>query len=84
MNPHIILFDEPFAGLFPEMITKIAALMKELRAGGVTQILIEHNMDLIRELCDNVYVMDAGRVLASGKPAEVLARADVIEAYLGE
>lgn len=80
----IIFFDEPFAGLFPEMVKTVVAVLKELRTQGKTVILIEHNMDLIRELSDYLYVLDAGQLLAEGKPAEVLARKDVIEAYLGE
>ena len=80
----IIFFDEPFAGLFPEMIKTVVAVMKELREHGKTVILVEHNMDLIRELSDHLYVLDAGQLLAQGKPDEVLARKDVIEAYLGE
>lgn len=84
MNPAIIFFDEPYAGLFPEMVKDVVDIMKELRARGITQVLIEHNMDLIRELSDRVIVMDAGALLAEGRPNEVLARKDVMEAYLGE
>jgi ABC-type branched-subunit amino acid transport system ATPase component len=80
----IIFFDEPFAGLFPEMIKTVVAVMKELREHGKTVVLIEHNMDLIRELSDHLYVLDAGQLLAEGNASEVLARKDVIEAYLGE
>jgi len=79
-----IFFDEPFAGLFPEMIKIVEAAMKELRAQGKAVILVEHNMDLIRALSDHLYILDAGELLAEGKPADVLARKDVIEAYLGE
>lgn len=80
----VIFFDEPFAGLFPEMIKIVTAVMKESRDQGKAVILIEHNMDLIRELSDHLYVMDAGGLLAEGRPGEVLARKDVVEAYLGE
>lgn len=80
----IIFFDEPFAGLFPEMIKTVVAVMKELREQGKTVVLIEHNMDLIRELSDHLYVLDSGELLADGNPSQVLARRDVIEAYLGE
>jgi len=84
MKADIFLFDEPFAGLFPEMVKTIASIMQELRAEGKTIVLIEHNMALIRELTDHVIVMDSGELLAEGKPEEVLKRKDVIEAYLGE
>jgi len=84
MNADIIFFDEPFAGLFPEMRKLVVSVMKELRTQGKTQILVEHNMELIRELSDHVFVLDSGELLAEGKPAEVLAKKEVIEAYLGE
>ena len=81
---NIIFFDEPFAGLFPEMIRVVVAVLRELRSQGKTVVLIEHNMELIRELSDVVYVLDAGQLLACGGPNEVLAKAEVVEAYLGE
>ena len=81
---NVIILDEPFAGLFPEMIKIVVDVMKELREQGRAVILIEHNMDLIRELSDHIYVLDSGELLAEGVPNDVLARKDVIEAYLGE
>lgn len=80
----ISLFDEPFAGLFPEMIKIIVSVLEELRKAGKTIILVEHNMDLIRTLSDHVVVLDAGKFLAEGLPDEVLARREVIGAYLGQ
>ena len=82
-NAETIFFDEPFAGLFPEMVKLVSNIMKELRAGEKTVILIEHDMALIRGLCDHVIVLDAGKLLAEGKPHEVLSDSKVIEAYLG-
>lgn len=84
MKAEIFLFDEPFAGLFPEMAKIVSSTIKKLREQGKAVVLIEHNMDLIRELSDYVFVMDIGKLLAEGKPQEVLERRDVIEAYLGE
>jgi ABC-type branched-subunit amino acid transport system ATPase component len=80
----VIFFDEPFAGLFPEMVKVVITVLKELRTHGKAVILVEHNMDLIRELSDHVFVLDSGGLLAEGSASEVLARKDVIEAYLGE
>lgn len=80
----IFFLDEPFAGLFPEMIKVVTSVIKELREKGKTVILVEHNMELIRALSDYIFVLDSGKLLAEGKPAQVLARKDVIEAYLGE
>lgn len=80
----IFLFDEPFAGLFPEMIKIVVNIIQELRQTGKTVILIEHNMELIRSLCDHLLVMDEGKLLAEGVPEKVLAKREVVEAYLGE
>ena len=84
MDAEIILFDEPYAGLFKEMVKKVSEIIKELRAEGKTIILVEHNMEIIRDLCDEVAVLDAGELLAYGTPETVLKRKDVVEAYLGE
>jgi ABC-type branched-subunit amino acid transport system ATPase component len=84
MNAEVILFDEPYAGLFPEMIKKVSDILKKLRDEGKAIILVEHNMEIIRDLCDHLVIMDAGEVLAEGSPETILKRRDVIEAYLGE
>ncbi|MBI4268642.1 ATP-binding cassette domain-containing protein [Candidatus Uhrbacteria bacterium] len=84
LAPSIIFFDEPFAGLFPEMIERVVSIMQHMRDEGVTQILIEHNLELIRRLSDRLIVLDAGSVLAHGAPDDVLARTDVMTAYLGK
>jgi len=59
-------------------------IFEHLREQGKTIILIEHNMELIRQLCDHLIVMDEGKLLAEGDPEKVLAKREVIEAYLGE
>ena len=79
----ILFFDEPYAGLFPEMVKLVTKIIKELRDEGKAIVLVEHNMDLIRELSDYVYVLDAGKHLKQGKVNQVLSDKDVIEAYLG-
>ncbi len=84
MNADIYFFDEPFAGMFPEMVKIVSGVIRELRDQGKTVILVEHNMELIRELSDHLIVLDSGALLAQGKPEDVLARKDVVEAYLGE
>lgn len=81
---NIILFDEPFAGLFPKMREVVVSVIKELKQQGKTVVLIEHNMKLIRELCDHLFVLDSGKLLAEGKPDEILGKKEVVEAYLGE
>ncbi|OGI83397.1 hypothetical protein A2997_01585 [Candidatus Nomurabacteria bacterium RIFCSPLOWO2_01_FULL_36_10b] len=81
---HILFFDEPFAGLFPEMVKLVSSILKELRDEGKAVVLVEHNMDLIRELSDHVYVLDAGEHLAEGTAKDVFSNRGVIEAYLGD
>lgn len=83
MDVKIYLFDEPFAGLFPAVLEKVKVLLQELKKDGKTIIFIEHNMDLIRELSDYIFILDSGELLAEGEVHEVLARPEVIEAYLG-
>lgn len=84
MDVEVILFDEPYAGLFPEMIKKVSVLLKKLRDEGKAIVLVEHNMKIIRDLCDYLVVMDAGEVLVEGEPETILKQRDVVEAYLGE
>ena len=79
----IIFLDEPFAGLFKEMIETVSELITSFKKSGKAVVLVEHNMDIIRALSDYVIVMDAGKILAEGKPEEVLTKRSVIEAYLG-
>ena len=83
MEVGIYLFDEPFAGLFPQMLERVKDILKEMRDRGHTIIFISHNMDIVRELSDHIFVLDSGTLLAEGEVEEVLSRAEVIEAYLG-
>ena len=83
MDVSIYLFDEPFAGLFPQMLERVKAILKEMREQGNTIVFVSHNMDIVRELSDHLFVLDSGTLLAAGEVEEVLARADVIDAYLG-
>jgi ABC-type branched-subunit amino acid transport system ATPase component len=78
------LLDEPFSGLFPDMIEMVAGLIMDMKAKGRTIILIEHNMNLVSRLCDHLVVLDAGKFLCEGPPEKVLNDPAVLEAYLGE
>ena len=83
MNVRTYLFDEPFAGLFPQMLNRVKELMKAMRDDGHAIIFVSHNMDIVRELSDYIIVMDSGTLLAEGEVDDVLSRPEVIEAYLG-
>ena len=83
MKAEVYLFDEPFAGLSPEMRKIVSIIVQELKQKNKTVILIEHDIGLIRELCDYIFVMNEGRLLAEGKPESVLERKEIIEAYFG-
>ena len=83
LDVNIYLFDEPFAGLFPQMLEQVKAILKDMREQGKTIIFVSHNMDIVRELTDHLFVLDSGALLAVGEVEEVLSRSEVIDAYLG-
>jgi branched-chain amino acid transport system ATP-binding protein len=83
-NPRVLLLDEWLAGLNRFELEQGIALIRSLRDGGLTIVLVEHVMDAIRSLCDRCVVMNAGRKIAEGAVAAVLGDAEVVRAYLGE
>jgi branched-chain amino acid transport system ATP-binding protein len=84
MNAEIFLFDEPFAGLFPEIARAVSNILMELKKEGKTIVLVEHDIGVVRKISDEVFVLDSGQLLAQGKPDEALARREAVEAYLGD
>lgn len=83
LAPKLILLDEPVAGVHPNLIHDITDTIRRLQSEGQNFLIIEHNMGVIRELCDSIWVLDAGVVLACGPTEETLRRDDVLDAYLG-
>lgn len=82
-RPRLLLLDEVLSGLTPAEIDEAVALIRGIRDGGTTVVLIEHVMRIVTALSDRIVVLDQGRVLAEGPAAEVMARSDVAVAYLG-
>jgi len=83
LNPAVLLLDEPGAGLNRAEKLALAGILRGLRARGVSLLLIEHDMEFVMSLADRVHVLNFGRTLRVGTPAEVQADEDVIAAYLG-
>ena len=83
-RPRFLLLDEPAAGLERRERTQVDRFVEHARSAlGCGVLIVEHDMDLVRRLCPHIVVLEAGRLLAAGTPSEVLARQDVINAYLG-
>jgi branched-chain amino acid transport system ATP-binding protein len=83
-SPELVMLDEPSAGMSPAAAEDLAATLRDMRdVLGRTILLIEHNVPLVLDVSDELYVMDAGRVIANGEPVEVVTRPEVVTAYLG-
>lgn len=85
LEPKLLLLDEPVAGMSLEETEDIASVILDIKEQlGVTQILVEHDMAVVMGIADRILVLDFGRVIAQGIPAEIQVNPDVIKAYLGE
>jgi branched-chain amino acid transport system ATP-binding protein len=84
LDPSIILMDEPAAGLNSRETAQLADIIVKLKESGVTVVLVEHDMELVMDICDSIVVLDLGRKLATGTPREIQENPAVIAAYLGK
>lgn len=83
-DPKVLLLDEPAAGLNSVETHDLAMALKKLRAPGLILVVVEHDMDLIMDVCDTLHVLNVGRVLASGRPDEIRVNPEVVKVYLGD
>lgn len=83
-NPSLLLLDEPTAGMNPAETRTLGEQILRLRSEGLTVLVIEHDMSFIHQVCDEIYVLNFGQIIAHGTPDEIKATPAVIEAYLGQ
>ena len=83
-NPDVLLLDEPAGGLDTRESQWLGERLRRIRDSGVTILLVDHDMHLVLNLCDAIYVLDFGRIIAQGPPAAVKRDRRVAEAYLGQ
>jgi branched-chain amino acid transport system ATP-binding protein len=82
-GPRLLLLDEPAAGMNPDEGAKLVQMIQRIRERGITVLLVEHHMKVVMGVCDRVIVLDSGRKIAEGRPAEVVNNPEVIRVYLG-
>lgn len=83
LNPNLLILDEPAAGLAQEEIAHLAKVLLNVKKKGIAVLLIEHNVNFVMSLADEITVLDFGKRIASGKPAEIQDNENVLKAYLG-
>jgi branched-chain amino acid transport system ATP-binding protein len=83
-KPKLLLLDEPVSGMNPSETASFMAKLADIRALGITVLLVEHDMKMVMGVSDRVVCLSQGRIIANGAPAEIQRNADVIKAYLGE
>lgn len=84
MEPRLILMDEPAAGLNNRETQELSSLIRKIRGMGITVVLVEHDMELVMDICDTIFVLNLGKLLAHGTPRDIQENPQVVAAYLGE
>jgi len=84
LEPKLVLLDEPFAGVNPNMENKILDVIQTFLDRGVNFLLIEHDLNLVMSYCTDILVMDAGSLITRGEPQHIQENEQVVEAYFGE
>jgi branched-chain amino acid transport system ATP-binding protein len=82
-DPKLLLLDEPSAGLAPVVVQQVFELVKRIRAGGLTVLIVEQNVQQVLRVVDRAYLLEAGSIRASGRSEEMLADDSIRQAYLG-
>jgi len=80
----MLLLDEPVSGMNPSETARFIRLVEKIGASGVTILLVEHDMPMVMEVSDRIVVLNYGRIIAEGSPAEIQNNPEVIRAYLGQ
>lgn len=84
VRPSMLLLDEPVSGMNPTETARFVDLVKKIRESGVTILLVEHDMKMVMGVCDHIVVLNYGRIIAEGAPADIQSNPEVVRAYLGE
>ena len=82
LHPRCLLLDEPMSGVHPRVVAEIQYYLQSLRADGLTILMVEHELHLVEQLCDSVFVMAQGRLIGSGTMASLRRQREIVDAYL--
>jgi branched-chain amino acid transport system ATP-binding protein len=82
LHPRCLLLDEPMSGVHPRVVDEIRGYLRDLRSEGLTIVMVEHELHLVEELCDSVFVMAQGKLIGSGTMATLRRQREIVDAYL--
>jgi len=82
LHPRLLLLDEPMSGVHPKIVEQIQYYLQDLRAGGLTLLMVEHELHMVERLCDTVVVMAQGKVIGSGTMSSLRRQQEIVDAYL--